>query len=97
MVFDEKMTIMQVRPHYSIIYQFKPQIKVEKGIGSDQKEFVRFVKDISGNWKDGDYFFKCSKGTFCYFTLVGNKIKLARKSKLGREYICWQYFCNGKK
>lgn len=97
MVFDEKMTVMQVRPHYSIVYQFKPQVKVEKTNVKSQKNFVTFIRDISGNWKDGDYFLKCSKGTFCYFTLNGRRVKLFKRSRAGRDYLCWEYFCETKK
>jgi len=96
MVLNDKMTVMQVRPNYSIVYQFKPQIKLERRHVRTQKHFTNFIKDISTNWKDGDYFFKTGNGTFAYFTLNGNRVRLSRKSKLGREYICWQYFCTPK-
>ncbi len=97
MVLNDKMTVMQVRPHYSIVYQFKPILKLEKKHVKTQDHFTSFIKDISGNWKDGDYFLKCSQGTFAYFTLNGNRIKLNKKSKLGREYLCWQYFTESSK
>ena len=92
MVFNEKMTVMQVRPNYSIVYQFKPLVKIEKRHVKSQKHFVGFVREIAANWKDGDYFLKCPKGTFAYFTLVGSKVKLLKKSKAGKEYLCWQFF-----
>lgn len=101
MVFNEKMTVMQVRPNYSIVYQFKPLVRIEKRHVKTQKNFVGFVKDMAGNWKDGDYFLKCSRGTFAYFNLNGSRIRLLKKSKLGKEYLCWQYFSgyngNGKR
>ncbi len=101
MVFNEKMTVMQVRPNYSIVYQFKPLVRIERRHVKTQKNFVGFVKDIAGNWKDGDYFLKSSRGTFAYFNLNGSRVRLLKKSKLGKEYLCWQYFTdvngNGKK
>ena len=95
MVLDQKMTVMQVRPNYSIVYQFKPLIKLERKHVKSQKNFISFVKDIAGNWKDGDYFFKTNKGTFAYFNLNGSRVRLLKKSRLGKEYLCWQYFING--
>lgn len=95
MVIDQKMTVMQVRPNYSIVYQFKPLIKIDKKYVKSQKHFVGFVKEVATNWKDGDYFFKTNKGTFAYFNINGNRIKLYKKSRLGREYLCWQYFTGG--
>ncbi len=93
MVLNDKMTVMQVRPNYSIVYQFKPTIKLEKSHVRTQKDFVKFIKGTSENWKDGDYFFKCQQGTFAYFNLNGSKVKVAKKSKItGKEYICWQFF-----
>ena len=92
MVLDEKMTVMQVRSNYSIVYQFKPTLRLEKKQVKSQQDFTRFLKELTGNWKDGDYFFKTSQGTFAYFNLAGNKVKLSRKSRLGREYLCWNYF-----
>ena len=97
MVLDDKMTVMQVRSNYSIIYQFKPTLKIDKKYVKTQQEFVRYLRDLTGNWKDGDYFFKTLKGTFVYFTLNGEKIKLLKKSRLGREYLCWQYFLSSDK
>ena len=97
MVLDDKMTVMQVWSNYSIVYQFKPTLKLEKKCVKTQQEFVKFLRGLTGNWKDGDYFFKTTKGTFAYFNLNGNKIKLLKKSRLGREYLCWQYFLNSDK
>ena len=96
MVLNDKMVVMQVRPHYSIVYQFKPQIKLEKKHVKTQDGFKKFIREMSTNWKDGDYFFKCSQGTFAYFNLKGNRVKINKKSRIGKEYICWQYFtgCN---
>ncbi|MBS3167760.1 hypothetical protein J4216_01405 [Candidatus Woesearchaeota archaeon] len=92
MVIDNKMTVMQVRPNYSIIYQFKPTLRIEKRHVKSQKDFVGYIKEISTNWKDGDYFLKTELGTFAYFTLNGNRVKLFKKSKIGKEYLCWQFF-----
>ena len=92
MVLDDKMTVMQVRPNYSIVYQFKPIVKLERNHVKTQKDFTGFIKNISGNWKSGDYFLKCSKGTFAYFTLNGSRVKLLKKSRIGKEYLCWQFF-----
>jgi len=92
LVIDDKMTVMQVRPSYSIVYQFKPQLRIESGHVRSEKDFVGFIKEISGNWRDGDYFFRCSHGTFAYFTLNGRRVRLSRKSRQGKEYLCWQYF-----
>lgn len=87
------MTVMQVRPNYSIVYQFKPTLKLEKPHVKTQKDFIKFIKSTSENWKDGDYFLKCSQGTFAYFTIAGSKIKVSKKSKTtGKEYLCWQFF-----
>ena len=90
---------MQVRPNYSIVYQFKPQLKLERKHVKSQQHFVGFIKEIATNWKDGDYFLKSPTGTFAYFNINGNRIKLIKKSKLGREYLCWQFFgpANGRK
>ena len=92
MVIDDKMTVMQVRSNYSIVYQFKPTLRIEKRHVKTQQDFVKFLRDLTGTWKDGDYFLKTQKGTFAYFNLNGSKIKLLKKSRLGREYLCWQYF-----
>ena len=95
MVLQDKMTVMQVRPNYSIVYQFKPLLKVERKHVKTIKHFTGFIKDIAANWKDGDYFLKTPKGTFAYFNLEGNRVKLVKKSKIGKEYLCWQYFGPG--
>lgn len=92
MVLDDKMTVMQVRPNYSIVYQFKPTLKLEKKYVKTEREFAGFIKGISTNWKAGDYFLKCSQGTFAYFNLNGSRIKFLKKSKMGKEYLCWEYF-----
>lgn len=95
MVFDEHMNVMQVRPNYSIVYQFKPTVRIDKRHVRSRRDFVDFIKGVTTTWKDGDYFIRCSKGTFCYFTLNGRRVKLLKKSKTGKDYLCWQYF-NGK-
>lgn len=92
MVLSEKMTVMQVRPHYSIVYQFKPQLKLEKEYVETKRDFTKFIRQLTTNWKDGEYFFKTTQGTFCYFFIEGRKVKLYKKSRLGKEYLCWQYF-----
>jgi len=95
MVINDKMTVMQVRPNYSIVYQFKPLLKVERRHVKSQKHFMGFIKEVATNWKDGDYFLKSPKGTFAYFNLTGTRVKLLKKSKMGKEYLCWQYFGPG--
>lgn len=95
MVLNDKMTVMQVRPNYSIVYQFKPLVKLDKRHVKSQKNFTDYIKEISTNWKDGDYFFKTQKGTFAYFNLNGPRIRLLKKSKMGKEYLCWQFFGPG--
>lgn len=92
MVLSNKMTVMQVRPNYSIVYQFKPLVKLERKHVRTQQHFKGFIKELATNWKDGDYFLKAQQGTFAYFTLNGNRVKLMKKSKLGKEYLCWQFF-----
>ena len=92
MAFEDKMTVMQVRPNYSIVYQFKPILKVDKRFLKTQKHFVSYIKEVSTNWKDGDYFLKTLEGTFAYFNLEGSKVKLLKKSKTGKEYLCWKHF-----
>lgn len=92
MSFDDKVTVMQVRPLYSTVYPFKPNLKLESQHIQTKKDFVRFIKSVATNWKDGDYFLRNSQGTFAYFNLEGNKIRLMRKSKTGREYMCWNFF-----
>ena len=92
MVFDDKMTVMQVRPLYSTVYPFKPSLKLEEQHVQSKREFLRFVKGVTTNWKDGDYFLRNTQGTFAYFCLEGNRIKLMKKSKTGKEYMCWNYF-----
>ena len=92
MVFNEKLQVMQVRPNYSILYQFRPEIKIEKNYVKTHKNFVRYIQSLSTNWKPGAYFLKHSKGTFAYFTIKRGHVKLFKKSKLGKEYLCWQYF-----
>ena len=92
MVLNDKMTVMQVRPNYSIVYQFKPVLKIERKHVKSQKHFTDFIKDTATNWKDGDYFLKSPTGTFAYFNLNGTRIKLIKKSKMGKEYMCWQFF-----
>ena len=84
------MMVMQVRPNYSIQYQFKPFLKLTQGECPTKKEFVKYIKGLTGNWKDGDYFIRSHKGTFAYFTLNGNRVKLHKKSeRTGTEYLCW--------
>ena len=95
MVIDNKMKVMKVRPNYSIIYQFKPTLRIEKRHVKSQKDFVGYIKEISTNWKDGDYFLKSPSGTFAYFNLNGSRVRLMKKSKLGKEYLCWQHFGPG--
>ena len=95
MVIEDKMTVMQVRPNYSIVYQFKPTLKLEKKSVKTQKDFTNYIKTLSTNWKDGDYFLKCTKGTFAYFNLEGSKVKLLKKSRTGKDYLCWDYFGPG--
>ena len=95
MIFDDNMTVMQVRPNYSIVYQFKPTLRIEKRHVKTQKDFISYIKEISTNWKDGSYFLKCNTGTFAYFNLDGNKVNLLKKSKIGKEYLCWQHFTGG--
>jgi len=82
---------MQVRPNYSIIYQFKPELKIEEEYIKDKKEFIKFLKH-SANWKTGKYFLKCSKGTFASFEVEGKNIKLLKKSTKGKDYLCWNIF-----
>ncbi len=89
--------VMQVRPNYSILYQFKPTLKVDKRHVKSQQDFVKFIRDLTMNWKDGDYFLKSTQGTFAYFTLTEKKVRLQRKSRLGKEYLCWQFFGNAKR
>lgn len=92
-MIEDKMTVMQVRPNYSIVYQFKPTLKLERAHMRSQKNFIKFIKSTSTNWKDGNYFLKCNQGTFAYFNICGSKVKVCKKSKItGKEYICWQYF-----
>ena len=101
MVLGEDMTVMQVRPNYSIVYQFKPSIKFNKTLVKTKQDFVKHIKEVTLNWRDGDYFIRASKGTFCYMTLNGKRVSLQKKSKItGKEYLCWDYFSkplNGKK
>ena len=93
MVFTQKMMVMQVRPNYSIQYQFKPFLKLTQGDCLSKRDFTRYIKDLTTNWKDGDYFIRSHKGTFAYFTLTGNRVRLHKKSvRTGNEYLCWQYF-----
>ena len=85
---------MQVRPNYSIVYQFRPVLKLEKQNVETKQDFVKHIKEVTQTWKDGDYFLRCSKGTFCYMTLNGRRVSLMKKSKAtGKEYLCWEYFC----
>ncbi len=92
MVFNDKLTVMQVRPNYSIVYQFKPLLKIERKHIKTQRHFVSFIKETAANWKDGDYFLKSEKGTFAYFNLEGSRVRLIKKSNIGKEYLCWQFF-----
>ena len=78
MVLDDKMTVMQVRSNYSIVYQFKPTLRLEKKQVKTQQDFVKYLKELTNNWKDGDYFFKTTQGTFAYFNINGNKISLVK-------------------
>ena len=101
-MYEGKMIVMQVRPNYSIIYQFKPELKIEEEYIKDKKElnrksllyyipFIKFLKH-SANWKTGKYFLKCSKGTFASFEVEGKNIKLLKKSTKGKDYLCWNIF-----
>lgn len=94
MFFDDRMTVMQVRPNYSIVYSFRPTLRIEKKHIKTQKNFISFIKETSTNWKDGNYFIKCDRGTFAYFNINGSRVKLLKKSKIGKEYLCWQYFAD---
>jgi len=92
MVIGKEMTVMQVRPNYSIVYQFKPNVRIEKQHVKTRDDFVGFLKDTTTNWKSGDYFLRCEKGSFAYFSVNGRRIKLLKKSRVtGKEYLCWQY------
>jgi hypothetical protein len=98
MVVGKDLTVMQVRPNYSIVYQFKPTIRFEKKHLRTKDNFIGYLKDTTLNWKTGDYFIKCDKGSFCYFSLNGRSVKLLKKSKItGKDYLCWQYFLNSSK
>lgn len=92
MILEEKLTVMQVRSHYSIVYQFKPQLRLDKKDVKTQQDFVKFIKELTTNWKDGDYFLKAPQGTFAYFNLNGKRVKLLKKNRFGKEYLCWGYF-----
>jgi len=93
MPFTNDMTVMQVRPNYSIVYQFKPALKIEPRHAETRVDFVNHMKEVTKTWKDGDYFLRSCKGTFCYMTINGRRIKLQKKSKItGKEYLCWDYF-----
>jgi hypothetical protein len=92
-LIKKDMTVMQVRPSYSIVYQFKPILRLRKEQVHTKSDFVKFIKDLTTNWKDGDYFFRSQFGTFCYFTLNGKRVNLLKKSKItGKEYLCWEIF-----
>ena len=92
MVFGEQLTVMQVRPNYSTVYPFKPSLKLTGNVLNTKKEFVDYIKDLTVNWKEGDYFLRDSDGTFAYFTLKGRSVKLLKKSKKGKSYLCWSHF-----
>lgn len=92
MVLADSLTVMQVRPNYSTVYPFKPVLKISDDALKSKKEFLRYIKDLTTNWKEGDYFLRGTDGTFAYFTLKGRSVKLQKKSSKGKEYICWSYF-----
>lgn len=97
-LLEQDFTVMQVRPAYSIVYQFKPQLKLKSEDISTKEDFLTFLKELTLNWKDGEYFFTCREGTFVYFKVDGKRVKLYKKSsRTGKEYLCWQYFYNGYK
>ena len=97
MDFYDDMTVMQVRQNYSIVYQFKPALRINGNVVKTKKDFISYIKDVTINWKDGDYFLRCEHGTFCYFTLNGKRVKLLKTSgATGKEYLCWSLF-EGKK
>lgn len=98
MVLGKDLTVMQVRPNYSIVYQFKPRLRLRQENVDTKSVFVKFIKNLTLNWKDGEYFFRSPTGTFCYFVLTGRRVSLFKKSKItGKEYLCWDYFGEEKK
>lgn len=91
-VSRETMEVMQVREGYSIRYRFKPFLTV---IGKDLRNkdnFMKYLKQQTSNWKSGNYFIKNKNGTFAYFNIEGNKIKLQKISSSGKKYLCWESF-----
>ena len=92
MVATDPLTVMQVRMNYSTVYPFKPMLKLDKEALRSKKDFVRFIKDLTTNWKEGEYFLRSGDGTFAYFTLAGKSVKLLKKSRKGKDYLCWSHF-----
>ncbi len=92
MVLSKALTVMQVRPNYSTVYPFKPALKLRGVEMETRKDFIKYLKTLTVNWKDGCYFLRGEDGTFAYFTLKGRSVKLSKKSKAGKEYLCWSQF-----
>ncbi len=91
-LIKEVMEIMQVREGYSIRYRFKPFLTILNKDLRNKNNFLRYLKQQTSNWKSGDYFMRGKNGTFAYFQLDGNKIRLQKSSNSGKRYLCWESF-----
>ena len=92
MAYTKPMAIMQVKTGYSELYRYKPYLKIPTRSIRTKREFVEYLRELTIDWKEGDYFLRSDEGTFAYFNLRNGKIELKRTSLTGRRYLCWERF-----
>ena len=90
----KQMAIMQVKSGYSELYRYKPYLKIPKNKIKSKKEFVNYLRELTLDWKEGDYFIRNDEGTFAYFNIREGRIELRRTSNSGKRYLCWEKFRN---
>jgi hypothetical protein len=86
---NKEITVMQVKQGYSEVYMYKPTLVITPKHLKNKKVFLDFIKQTSGNWKDGRYFFRSEEGTFAYFEIREGKINLRRVSNTGKKDLVW--------
>lgn len=92
MAYTKQMSIMQVKSGYSELYRYKPHLKIPKNKTRTKKDFVNYLRELTIDWKEGNYFITSEEGTFAYFNLRDGKVELKRTSNTGRKYLCWDRF-----
>jgi len=92
MAYTKPMAIMQVKMGYSELYRYKPYLKIPTRSIRSKREFVDYLRELTIDWKEGNYFLRSDEGTFAYFNLRNGKVELKKASNNGRKYLCWDRF-----